>query len=144
MTVAFAQAPVRPPYGAAISLETAKKVAAGAMAEAKKQGWPVVVAIVDNHGMLIYYEMMDNTQTASAEVAIDKARTAAIWRRPSTESEQNVVDRRLALLGVRQVFPVEGGLPIIIDGKMVGAVGVSGVTSAQDGQVARAGLDALK
>jgi uncharacterized protein GlcG (DUF336 family) len=143
-TLAFAQAPVRPPYGAQIGIETAKKIAVGAMAEAKKQGWPVAVAIVDNHGMLIYYEMMDNTQTAAATVSIDKARTAAIWRRPSKEFEQNVADGRLAILGISQVFPIEGGLPIVVDGKMIGAVGVSGVLSAQDAQVARAGLDALK
>jgi uncharacterized protein GlcG (DUF336 family) len=143
-TVALAQAPVRPPYGNAISLETAKKVALGAMAEAKKQSWNVAVAIVDNHGMLIYYEMKDDTQTASADVAIEKARTAAIWRRPSKEFEQNLIDGRVAILGLRSALPVEGGLPILADGKMIGAIGVSGMTSTQDGQVARAGLDALK
>jgi glc operon protein GlcG len=142
--IASAQAPVRPPYGTAVSLETAKKLAAGAMAEAKKQNWKVAVAIVDNHGMLIYYEMMDDTQTASADVSIDKARTAALWRRPSKEFEQTVADGRTAILGLRGVTPIEGGLPIVVDGKMIGAIGVSGVTAAQDGQVARAGLDALK
>jgi glc operon protein GlcG len=144
VAIASAQAPVRPPYGTAVSLETAKKLAAGAMAEAKKQNWKVAVAIVDNHGMLIYYEMMDDTQTASADVSIDKARTAALWRRPSKEFEQTVADGRTAILGLRGVTPIEGGLPIVVDGKMIGAIGVSGVTAAQDGQVARAGLDALK
>jgi uncharacterized protein GlcG (DUF336 family) len=143
-SVAFAQAPVRPPYGVAVNLETAKKIAAGAMAEAKRQKWNVAVAVVDNHGMLIYYEMQDDTQTASADVSIQKARTAALWRRPSKEFEQSIADGRLALLGLNNALPIEGGLPIIIDGKMIGAVGVSGVTAAQDAQVARAGLDALK
>lgn len=143
-SVAFAQAPVRPPYGVAVNLETAKKIGAGAMAEAKKQKWNVAVAIVDNHGMLIYYEMQDDTQTAAADIAIQKARTAALWRRPSKEFEQSVADGRLALLGLNNALPIEGGLPIMVDGKMIGAVGVSGVTAAQDAQVARAGLDALK
>jgi len=143
-SVAFAQAPVRPPYGVAVNLETAKKIATAAMAEAKKQKWNVAVAVVDNHGMLIYYEMQDDTQTAAADVSIQKARTAAIWRRPSKEFEQSVADGRLALLGLNNALPIEGGLPIIVDGKMIGAVGVSGVTAAQDAQVARAGLDALK
>src|SRR5881394_2929192 len=86
-TMALAQAPVRPPYGNAVNLETAKKIAAGAMAEAKKQNWNVAVAIVDNHGMLIYYEMKDDTQTAAADISVEKARTAATWRRPSKEFE---------------------------------------------------------
>jgi glc operon protein GlcG len=142
-SLAFAQAPVRPPYGAQIGIETAKKIAVGAMAEAKKQNWNVAVAIVDNHGMLIYYEMMDNTQTASAHIAVEKARTSATLRRPSKELEQNIADGRVAVLGLGGM-PIEGGLPIVVDGKMIGAIGVSGVNSAQDGQVARAGLDALK
>jgi len=143
-TLAPAQAPVRPPYGAEVTLETAKKIAAGAMAESKKQNWYVAVAIVDNHGMLIYYEMQDNTQKASADVAIEKARTAAIWRRPSKEFEQVIADGRVAILGIRNAIPIEGGLPIVVDGKMIGAIGVSGMASPQDAQVARAGLDALK
>jgi uncharacterized protein GlcG (DUF336 family) len=142
-TVALAQAPSRPPYGIEINLETAKKVALGAMAESKKQNWNVAVAIVDNHGMLIYYEMQDNTQTASARIAIEKARTSATLRRPSKELEQNIADGRVAVLGLG-VTPIEGGLPIVVDGKMIGAIGVSGMASTQDAQVARAGLDALK
>ena len=141
---ASAQAPTRPSYGADIGLETAKKVAAGAMAEARKQKWNVAVAIVDNHGMLIYYEMMDDTQTAAAHISIDKARTAAMLRRPSKELEQGITDGRAALLGFRDVTPIEGGLPILVEGKMVGAIGVSGMASPQDAQVGRAGLDALK
>jgi glc operon protein GlcG len=138
-----AQTPVRPPYGQGINLETAKKIAAGAAAEAKKNNWNMAVAIVDNHGMLIYYEIADDTQTAAATVAVDKARTAALWRRPSKEFEENVAGGRVAILRLGDITPIEGGLPIVVSGKMVGAIGVSGGTAPQDGQVGKAGLDAL-
>jgi len=143
-TMAAAQAPVRPPYGTAINLETAKKVAAAAMAESVKNKWNVAVAIVDNHGMLIYYEMQDDTQTASAHIAIEKALTSATLRRASKELEDNIAGGRVAVLGLGRVTPIEGGLPIIVNGKMIGAIGVSGMTSPQDGVVAKAGVDALK
>jgi uncharacterized protein GlcG (DUF336 family) len=143
-SLAMAQAPVRPPYGTAINLETAKKVMAAAMTESKKNGWKMAVAIVDNHGMLICYEMQDDTQTASADIAVGKARTSATLRRPSQELEKNIADGRVAVLGLGHITPIEGGLPIVVDGKMIGAIGVSGMASTQDAQVARAGLDALK
>ena len=143
-TTALAQAPVRPPYGTAINLETARKAAAAGAAEAKKNNWNVAIAIVDNHGMLIYYEMADDTQTSSAVIAIEKARTSAMYRRPSKELEDNIMAGRNAVLGLPGATPVEGGLPIVVGGKMIGAIGVSGVTSPQDGVVARAGADALK
>ncbi len=133
----------RPPYGTAINLETAKKVGAAAIAEAKKNSWNVAVAIVDNHGMLVYYEMLDDTQTASAVVAVEKARTSAGYRRPSKEFEENIAAGRVAVLGLPGVTPIDGGLPIVVGGKMIGAVGVSGVLSSQDAQVARAGVEAL-
>jgi uncharacterized protein GlcG (DUF336 family) len=138
-----AQAPVRPPYGPGINLETAKKIAAGAAAEAKKNNWNMAVAIVDNHGMLIYYEIADDTQNAAATVAVDKARTSALWRRPSKEFEENVAGGRVAILRLGDITPIEGGLPIVVSGKMIGAIGVSGGTAPQDGQVGKAGLDAL-
>jgi uncharacterized protein GlcG (DUF336 family) len=141
---AAAQAPVRPPYGTAINLETAKKVAAAAAAEAKKNSWNVAIAIVDNHGMLIYYEMADDTQTGSAVVALDKARSAAMFRRTSKEFEDNVASGRVAILGLTGATPIEGGIPLVAGGKMVGAIGVSGVTSGQDAQIAKAGVDSLK
>jgi glc operon protein GlcG len=142
-TVAFAQAPVRPPYGTAVTLEAAKKIAAGAMAEAKKQKWNVAVAIVDNHGMLIYYEMMDDTQTASERLALEKARTSAMLRRPTKELEQGIASGAVQYV-TAGVIALEGGLPIIVDGKVTGAIGVSGMAAPQDGVIARAGLDALK
>jgi uncharacterized protein GlcG (DUF336 family) len=134
----------RPPYGTAINLDMAKKIAAGAAAEARKNSWPVAIAVTDNHGFLVYYEMHDDTQTASAMVAIEKARTSAMFRRSSKEFEDNVASGRVAVLGLPGATPIQGGLPIVVGGKQVGAIGISGVTSAQDEQIARAGIDALK
>ncbi len=139
-----ATAQQRPPYGAAINLETAKKVGAAAVAEARKNSWNVAIAIVDNHGMLVYYEMLDDTQTASATIALEKARTSATYRRTTKELEDGIAGGRVAILGLPGATPIEGGLPIVVGGKMIGAVGVSGVTSQQDGVVAKAGIDALK
>jgi len=141
-TLAVAQAPVRPPYGTAISLEAARKVGDAAMAEAKKKGWNVTVAIVDNHGMLIWYQMQDDTQTSAAQLAIEKARTAATLRRPSKELEDIVAAGRVSVMGLG--LAIEGGLPILVGGKVIGAVGVSGMAAPQDGEIARAGLEALK
>jgi len=134
----------RPPYGTAINLDAAKKVGAAAVAEARKNNWNVAIAIVDNHGMLIYYEMLDDTQTASANIALEKARTSATYRRPTKELEDGIAGGRNAILGLPGATPIEGGLPIVVGGKMIGAVGVSGVNSSQDAVVAKAGVDALK
>jgi glc operon protein GlcG len=131
-------------YGSPVGLDQAKKIAAGAVAEANKNNWRVAIAIVDTHGFLKYYEMLDDTQTASATVAIEKARTAAMFRRPTKMFEDAIAGGRNALLGMNGALPIEGGLPIVVNGKVVGAVGVSGLTSPQDAQVAQAGLDALK
>ncbi len=133
-----------PSYGAAVNLDTAKKIAAAAVVEAKKNSWPVAIAIVDNHGVLVYYEMLDDTQTASAHVAVEKARTSAMFRRPTKVFEDGIAGGRVAILGLTGAMPIEGGIPIIAAGKVIGAIGVSGVTSQQDAQIARAGLDALK
>lgn len=132
-----------PPYGTAITLDAARKVAFGAEAEARKNNWRMAIAIVDNHGTLVYYQMLDDTQYGSANVSVEKARTAALFRRPSKAFEDNIAAGRNAILGLPGVTPVEGGLPIIVGGKQIGAVGVSGASSAQDGQVAKAGIDAL-
>ena len=134
------------PYGTAISLENAKKAAAPALAEAAKNNWRVAVAIVGPGGALIYYEKMDNTQLGSAEVAIDKARTAALFKRP-TKAFQDALAAGgdgLRILTLKGVTAVEGGIPLVIDGKIVGAIGVSGATSAQDAQCAKAGADTVK
>ena len=143
--VASAVAQMPNPYGTAISLENAKKAAAPALAEAAKNNWRVAVAIVGPGGTLIYYEKMDNTQLGSAEVAIDKARTAALFKRPTKAFQDTLATGGdgLRVLGLKGVVPVEGGVPIVSDGKIVGAIGVSGGTSPQDGQCARAGADAI-
>lgn len=135
--------PPVPGYGASITLETARKVAAAALAEGVKHGWTVAVAVVDTGGDLVYFERLDGTQVASSKVSQDKARTAARFKRPSKLFEEALAGGRLAILGLDGVTPLEGGIPLVIDGKIVGAIGVSGVTSQQDGVCAQAGVDAL-
>lgn len=139
----FAQVPQ---YGPSINLDQAKKAIASGQTEARKNGWPVAIAIVDNAGLLVAYERMDNTQTGSVQVAIDKALSAAMYRR-STKVFQDAVaggGAGLRVLGLRGASPVEGGLPLMMDGKVVGGIGVSGVNADQDGVVAKAGAEALK
>jgi glc operon protein GlcG len=134
------------PYGAPISLENAKKAAVPALAEAEKNHWSMAVAVVDPSGNLVYYEKMDNTQLGSANVAIDKARSAALYKRP-TKAFQDAVAAGgdgLRILRLQGAVPLDGGVPLLMDGKIVGAIGVSGGSSAQDGQCAKTGADALK
>jgi uncharacterized protein GlcG (DUF336 family) len=132
------------PYGAPIGLEAAKKPAA-ALAEAAKNNWTMAVAIVDTSGNLVFYEKMDNTQIASATVAIDKARSAAIYKRPTKALQDGVAagGAGLRILRLQGAMPVEGGLPIVVDGKIIGAIGVSGDTSDHDGLCAQAGAAAI-
>jgi glc operon protein GlcG len=147
LTAASASAQAPPPaYGSAISLEQAKKVMAGAEAEAKKNNWPVVIAILDSGGQLVMLQRLDNTQWGSVEVAKDKARSAVAFRRP-TKAFQDLIAQggaNMRLLNLTGASMLEGGIPIIVDGKIAGAVGVSGVTSQQDAQIGQAGIDALK
>ena len=140
----FAQMPN--PYGAPINLENAKKAAAPALAEAEKNHWNMAVAIVDASGNLVYYEKMDNTQLGSANVAIDKARSAALFKRPTKALQDALAagGEGWRILRVQGAVPVEGGIPLVMEGKIVGAIGVSGATSAQDAQCAKAGADAIK
>lgn len=133
-----------PSYGPAVTIATAKRIAAGALAEAQKHKWNVAIAVVDNHGVLVYYEMMDDTQTASAQVAVDKARAAAMYRRSTREFQEGVSKGFTAILGLTGATPIAGGLPIVLNGKVAGGLGVSGVTPDQDEQVAAAGRAALK
>jgi len=135
-----------PQYGPNISLDQAKKVLAGADAEARKNGWPMAIAIVDTAGQLVLYQRHDNTQTASVQVAQDKAVSAAMYRRP-TKVFQDMVAKGgdgIRALGLRGASPVEGGLTIAVDGKIIGGIGVSGMASDQDGMVAKAGAESLK
>ena len=148
---ARAQAPVAPPppqiaYGAPISLEQAKKAMAGAEAEATKNKWNVAIAVLDSGGHLVVLHRLDGTQLGSIDVAREKAYSAVLYRRP-TKVFQDLVGQggaNLRLLRLSGASPLEGGIPIIVDGKLIGAIGVSGVTSEQDAQVAKAGADALK
>lgn len=135
-----------PSYGPNINLEQARKVIAAGQVEAKKNGWPVAIAVVDTAGNLVAFEKWDDTQTASIDVAQDKARSSAIYRRTSKVFEDLVAGAGAGtrVLNLRNASTVEGGVPISIGGKIIGAVGVSGVTSQQDGMVAKAAADALK
>src|SRR5712691_6086813 len=123
----------------ALSLELAKKIAARAEAEAKKNNWTMVVAVVDDGGNLIYLERMDGTQIGSIEVAVAKARSANNFKRPTKAFEDALAGGRMAVLKLPGAMPLEGGIPVMIEGKVVGAIGVSGGTSPQDGEVAKAG-----
>ena len=133
-------------YGLSINLDTAKKIAASAITEAHKNNWTMAVAVVDTGGNLVYFEKMDGTQTGSVRVAISKGRSAVLFKRP-TKAFQDVVaagGEGLRMLRLEGAVPIEGGLPLLMDGKIVGAIGVSGGTSQQDGLVAKAGADTLK
>jgi len=133
------------PYGMPISLEDAKKAAAAAEAEVPKAGSaPDVIAVVDPGGNLVLLERMDNAQIGSVRVAIDKARSAALFRRPTKVFEDILAHGRTAIMAVHGAVPLEGGLPLLAGGKLVGAIGASGGTGAQDGQVAKAGADTVK
>ena len=145
-TLVHAQTGPATPYGQPISLDNAKKVAAASAAEARKNNWPVVIAVVDTHGELVYLERLDNTQVASIRIAEGKARTAARFKRPSKALQDAFAGggAGLRILALEGAVAVEGGTPIVVGGNIVGAVGVSGVTSEQDGQVAAAGAGAMK
>jgi glc operon protein GlcG len=147
---AFGQTPAAPPanipYGTPISADAAKKIAAAAIAEARKNNWAMSLAVVDTGGYLVYFERMQDTQLGSVEVAIEKAKSAALFRRP-TKSFQDTVAAGgdgLRMLRLTGAIPVEGGIPIIVDGKLIGAVGASGGSSDQDGKTAQAGAAAMK
>lgn len=157
---AMAQAPAPPPaaappplavaaplpYGVGISMEAAKKVLAAAEAEARKNNWAVAIAIVDSSGKLAAFSKMDNTQHASVDIAIAKAVTANNFKRPTKVLQDRIAEGgvNLRLLGQPGIAPLEGGVPIIADGRVIGAIGASGVMSNQDAEVAMAGAAAVK
>ncbi|CAG0996734.1 hypothetical protein MTYP_02603 [Methylophilaceae bacterium] len=131
-------------YGNSISLEQARLVASAAAGEARRQKLNVAIAIVDTGGHLVYYEKFDDTQTASAEVAVAKARSANNFRRSTKVFEDAVTGGRAAVLGLPGAVPIEGGLPILLNRRIIGAIGISGASSAEDGVIAAAGVDALE
>src|SRR5712691_4804796 len=141
---ALAQAPN--PYGPPVNVENAKKAAAAALAEARKANWRMAVAVVDTGGVLVYYEKMDNTQIGSADLAIEKASTAVRFKRPTKVFQDAVAGggAGLRILGLPGAIPIEGGVPLVMDGQIVGAIGVSGDSSDHDGICAQAGADTLK
>lgn len=128
-----------------LTLDAARKVAAAAEAEAMKNRWNVVIAVVDDGGHLIYLQRLDGTQNGSIEVAQRKARTAVNFKRPTKVFEDAIAGGRTAVLALTEVgaFPLEGGVPLMYQGQIVGAIGVSGVTSQQDGVVAKAGAESM-
>jgi uncharacterized protein GlcG (DUF336 family) len=134
------------PYGPPVSNDAAKKAAAAALAEAAKNKWAMAVAVVDPNGTLVYYEKMDNTQLGSADVAIEKARSAARFKRPTKAFQDALAagGTGLRILGLAGAVPVEGGVPLIAEGKIIGAIGLSGDTSDHDGQCAIAGAAVIK
>jgi len=148
---ASAQQPAAPPpppplYGTPISLEQAKKVMAGAEAEAKKNSWNVCIVVLDSGGNIVMVQRMDGAQFGSIEVAREKAYSAVAFRRPTKAFDDALAQggNNLRILRLPGASPLEGGIPIVVDGKLIGSIGVSGVTSAQDAQIGRAGIDSLK
>lgn len=126
-----------------LTLDDAKRIAAAAEAEALRNDWRVVVAIVDDGGHLLYLQRSHETQFGSVETAIAKAHAAVAFQRPTKSSEDAVLGGRLIHLALPGVIPAEGGVPITADGVVIGGLGISGVRSFQDGQIAAAGLAAL-
>ena len=137
--------PPLPSYGPAITLEQARKISAAAQQNAQQNGWLMVVAIMDAGGHLVLLERMDQAQFGSVQVAQDKARSAVAFRRPTKAFHDMVAagGEGLRMLVMSGAVPIDGGLPILINGAVVGSIGISGGTSAQDGQVAQAGLAVL-
>ena len=141
----FAQAgePPRPEYGPDITIEQAKKIAAGTLAECAANKWNVAVAVVNTHGSLVYYERMNNTQSASAQIAVDKAKVGAMYRRTTRTFVDVIAKTGPAVMTLPGVVASPGGMPIFSGGRIIGGVGVSGVTGDQDEQCAIAGLKGM-
>lgn len=126
-----------------LGMEDARRMADAAHAHAQQNKWNVAIAVVDAGGHLIFFQKMDGTQLASIEIAIKKAKTAVFYKRPSKAFEESVARGNLVLLGLPDMLPFEGGLPVEYNGIVIGAIGVSGVTAEQDGIIAKAALNAL-
>jgi uncharacterized protein GlcG (DUF336 family) len=147
---AIAQTPTAPsaatlPYGPPITLDQAKRAMAAAELEAAKNSWQVAITILDSGGNMIMFHRVDNAQLSATTVSEGKARTALEFKRPSKALDDAIAagGAGMRLLALKNITPIEGGLPVIVDGKIIGAIGVSGSLSSQDAQVAKAGADAL-
>ena len=134
-----------PPYGPPITLDQAKKAMSAAELEAAKNSWQVAITILDSGGNMVMFHKFDNTQLSSVPISEGKARTALTFKRPSKALDDAIAagGAGIRLLALKDITPLEGGLPIVIDGKIVGAIGVSGALSSQDSQVSKAGADAV-
>ena len=148
--LAQAPAPAAPsavtlPYGPSITLDQAKRAMAAAELEAAKNSWQVAITILDSGGNLVMFHRVDNAQLSAATVSEGKARTALEFKRPSKALDDAIANggAGMRLLALKDITPLEGGLLIVVDGKIVGAIGVSGALSSQDSQIAKAGADAL-
>ena len=135
-----------PPYGPPIGIEGARAVMTAAESEAAKNNWSVVISIIDSGGNLVMLHRHNDVQLSSIEISQGKAKTALMFKRPSKVLDDAISSggAGLRFLALKEIVPLEGGLPIVVDGKIIGAIGVSGVLSSQDTQVARAGADGLK
>jgi uncharacterized protein GlcG (DUF336 family) len=133
------------PYGPAITLDQAKRAMAAAELEAAKNSWQVAITILDSGGNLIMFHRVDNAQLSATTVSEGKARTALEFKRPSKALDDAIAGggAGMRLLALKDITPIEGGMPVVVDGKIIGAIGVSGALSSQDAQVAKAGVDAL-
>ncbi len=144
-TATWGQAAPKPPsYGAPITLDAAKKAAAAAVAEAQNNGWAMTVAITDPSGGLVYFERMDDCQTGSIETAIAKSRSAAMYKRPTKAFNEGLAKGNSYILALPNASPVEGGFPLMVDGKVVGAIGASGGNATQDSATAMAGTVVMR
>jgi glc operon protein GlcG len=126
-----------------LTLEAATRIADAAQAEATRNKWNVVIAVVDGGGYLVHLRRLDGTQLGSVAVAEDKAKSAALFRRPTKAFADAVASGRTGILRLSGAIPIEGGVPLLVGDQVVGAIGVSGVMSEQDGQVAQAGVRAF-
>jgi glc operon protein GlcG len=135
-----------PPYGPPISLENARKAMSAAEAEAAKNNWPVAIAILDSGGNVVMMIRRDDTQLSSFELSIGKAKTSLFFKRPTKVLDEAISSggAGVRFLALKDITPLEGGFPLVLDGKIVGAIGVSGVLSGQNSQIGQAGVDALK
>ena len=133
-------------YGISVNLEDARKVAAAATAMAEKQKWEMAIAVVDTAGELVYFQRLNGAEYAASEMSVAKAKCAVLYRRPTKAFEDRLAQagQNLRVLGMAGVVPVDGGVPLVVGGKIVGAIGISGGSSEEDGRVAVAGAAALK
>ena len=133
-----ASAQDRPPYGTAVNAATAKKIAAAVLAECQKNNWRVAVAVVDNHGFLIHFDRIDDTQTASSQIAVDKAKASAMYRRPTRAFAEAIAKGGPAIMTLPGVVASPGGLPIMVKGRVIGGGGLAEVVEDLMAPLARA------